>query len=90
MFIFVGMDLNTYRIKESNGYFRIEIYSCKVKGFLWWKTKECGWRDTNLFGEVYDLDSPFIWYTLSPTFYTLKEAKKQIQKWQSKPIYHNV
>ena len=40
----------TYRIREFNGYFNIEILICKKTVFLWWKKSVYKWCNTDVFG----------------------------------------
>lgn len=76
-----------YRVKEIyNDEFIIELKVIKKTGFLWWKKEKEVWRRCNKFGHEGSNSNinPYL-----PAFKTLKEAKEQINRFQTKPIYHN-
>lgn len=87
-----------YRIQEYRGVFTIQIYTYEEHGMLWWKRKVWDWYDTNLRGSrrmshiMFGSHSSnyMVDRIVDPikTFSTLKEAKRQIEEWESDVIYH--
>jgi hypothetical protein len=83
--------MKNYRIKGDQNGFSIEIEVTEVRGHLWWKKEVKSWNITNIFGgKRYWNQFVHQYYTSSPYFKTIEEAKEQIKKWNTPVKYHEV
>lgn len=76
---------STYRVKEINGKFYIQIKVVEVSGFGWWRKTNERWEDANITGQA---NTDLNYFEPMKGFKTLKEAQNKIKEFNPKPTYH--
>lgn len=82
------MSNRKYRIAERAGLFIIEVFTTKQVGMLWWKHEVEQWERANLVGWPCSSVSRAV--PPMDIFFSLDDAKKQLEYWLTEPKYHYI